>query len=583
MKRYLWIITIFLTVAICQAQWAIDPTQTLHVSSFGLLQQVTSDGDGGIIMVIDIDTSYIQRVDKFGHTMWNNGNPVQMGCTLNHHWFSRVVGDSKGGAYVAWREMESWVPIDTGKQFICMNYIDAQGNWMWNGPYGIELDLVLRDATKPDRPFDILLEDLISDGQGGVIYCWIDSYNETHLDSGVTVRVQRINSAGEKIWGNKGKLVNIDHYPGRSSEFYAKRLISDGRGGALVANTQYAQRVDENGNSIWPGGGIYYGDFVRVNEVVVDIIRDELVLSGIMDLGPPYQLFQVRAVRYNLDGELVWQNILAEKVGTSSVKSKIAIADDGDAVIAWQTRNVYAQRVDSEGKSLWDNNGLAISQFPSSKGNVRLVPSDLNSMIFVWTDQRNDNTLGMPNLYAQKLDEAGTPLWNEDDILVSLIPSSYGSATSAIPDGKAGIIICWHATDGNLAQQINKEGQLGQVETNVNNKNKTASFYPYRYELWQNFPNPFNSETTIKYKIGVNEDNENKEKYKVNLTIYNSFGEEVIALVNEGQMSGEYQVQWNGKNSKGGDVASGVYIYQLIVALQGSYSIVETKKMLLVR
>ena len=81
----------------------------------------------------------------------------------------------------------------------------------------------------------------------------------------------------------------------------------------------------------------------------------------------------------------------------------------------------------------------------------------------------------------------------------------------------------------------------------------------------QNFPNPFNPCTTIRYQI--------PEPGFVSLKIYNLLGKEITTLVHEKRASGEYIVECNGK-----DVPSGMYPYQLKA---GDFT--ETKKMLLLK
>jgi 1,4-alpha-glucan branching enzyme len=90
------------------------------------------------------------------------------------------------------------------------------------------------------------------------------------------------------------------------------------------------------------------------------------------------------------------------------------------------------------------------------------------------------------------------------------------------------------------------------------------------FELAQNFPNPFNPITNIKYNLPVNE--------KVHLEIFNVIGERVIVLVDENQSIGRYQIQWDGRNQYGKLVASGVYFYRLIA---GDY--IKSHKMILLR
>ncbi|MFC1568723.1 T9SS type A sorting domain-containing protein [bacterium] len=97
-----------------------------------------------------------------------------------------------------------------------------------------------------------------------------------------------------------------------------------------------------------------------------------------------------------------------------------------------------------------------------------------------------------------------------------------------------------------------------------------AGNLPGSFVLEQNYPNPFNPETTINYQVTNNT--------LVQISIYNMMGQRVKTLVNEHKLQGVYTVRWNGKDSHGNDVPSGVY---LIKALSGS--IRREGKMMLVR
>jgi hypothetical protein len=97
--------------------------------------------------------------------------------------------------------------------------------------------------------------------------------------------------------------------------------------------------------------------------------------------------------------------------------------------------------------------------------------------------------------------------------------------------------------------------------TNVNDKiNSVNSFY-----LYQNFPNPFNPVTNIRYSIG--------SSGFVRLKVYDVLGNEITTLINEEKPAGSYSVEFNGSN-----LASGVYFYKL-----GTGEFVQVKKMLLLK
>jgi len=77
---------------------------------------------------------------------------------------------------------------------------------------------------------------------------------------------------------------------------------------------------------------------------------------------------------------------------------------------------------------------------------------------------------------------------------------------------------------------------------------------PENFELFQNFPNPFNPETTINYNL--------PSKEHVTLIVYNTLGEIVRELVHGDQQAGNYTVTWDGLSDAGTQVSTGLYLYQ---------------------
>ncbi len=84
---------------------------------------------------------------------------------------------------------------------------------------------------------------------------------------------------------------------------------------------------------------------------------------------------------------------------------------------------------------------------------------------------------------------------------------------------------------------------------------QTNSTLPEQFELAQNFPNPFNPSTTIRYALPTTS--------RVIITVYNLLGQEVVRLVSGEQLPGWHSVVWDGRNSQGLPVASGIYIYRM--------------------
>lgn len=73
-------------------------------------------------------------------------------------------------------------------------------------------------------------------------------------------------------------------------------------------------------------------------------------------------------------------------------------------------------------------------------------------------------------------------------------------------------------------------------------------------EVFQNYPNPFNPETWIPYRLSESSD--------VNVSIFSSSGELVRMFKLGHQTHGESKLYWDGKNTAGETVSSGIYFYQ---------------------
>ena len=93
---------------------------------------------------------------------------------------------------------------------------------------------------------------------------------------------------------------------------------------------------------------------------------------------------------------------------------------------------------------------------------------------------------------------------------------------------------------------------------------------PQVYSLAQNYPNPFNPTTTINYTI--------PKEGNVKIEVYDITGKLVTTLVNSSMSSGKYSVTWDGRNSSGQNVGSGIYLYRI----QAS-DFVAVKKMVMLK
>lgn len=117
----------------------------------------------------------------------------------------------------------------------------------------------------------------------------------------------------------------------------------------------------------------------------------------------------------------------------------------------------------------------------------------------------------------------------------------------------------------------------GREVTNIRvHRYSAEDIAPSDFVLNGNYPNPFNPITTIKYHL--------PERSFVKLKIYDLMGREIRALVSSNEDAGYQSVTWDGKDSYGNPVSSGMYFYRLhAISYESDTEFLETRKMILLR
>ncbi|MBI5475676.1 MAG: T9SS type A sorting domain-containing protein [Ignavibacteriales bacterium] len=100
---------------------------------------------------------------------------------------------------------------------------------------------------------------------------------------------------------------------------------------------------------------------------------------------------------------------------------------------------------------------------------------------------------------------------------------------------------------------------------------------PKGFVLYQNYPNPFNPSTKIHFTTD--------KEAKISVTIYDMLGREISVLTHSTFMSGGYTFEWNGKNSDGIQMPSGVYYARMVATARESDAqpFVVTRKMIMMK
>jgi hypothetical protein len=249
--------------------------------------------------------------------------------------------------------------------------------------------------------------------------------------------------------------------------------------------------------------------------------------------------------------------------------SDLDVNQRGDFVVTWaepflSPAMIFAQRYDSAGVPV-DTNIAVINDPLAHPDNPKVALTDDNHFVVAWTDHRTPGSdvyfqaffSGLPQGPNRRVNDAESALQDLPDIDVW---NSY--VYSVWRDNRApglGFSIFFNTIDF--------------TETAVE-QNQDEERVPEGILLSQNYPNPFNPVTTIQYTV----DGKQSRGAPVTLKIYNVLGQLVQTLVDEEKSAGTHRATWNGRDDRGEQLSSGVYLYRLEI---GELSV--TRRMLLVK
>ncbi len=217
-----------------------------------------------------------------------------------------------------------------------------------------------------------------------------------------------------------------------------------------------------------------------------------------------------------------------------------------------------------------ENSGKLDYSFSGTTGSVELAL--LNPIVLgessasgfgIWIFGDNSNNVLeyrflRPNEEKVKLDTINWTGWKLKQILLDQIP---GSGTIKFKS-----IVVLQTAKGSLTGRLYFDECVGNIITGV----KENNYLPTEFSLAQNFPNPFNPSTTIRYSIP---EVKSGNAVPTIIKVYDLLGREIATLVNEEKTPGYYEVTFNGIG-----LASGMYIYRI-----QSGNFVESKKLILLK
>jgi predicted lipoprotein with Yx(FWY)xxD motif len=314
---------------------------------------------------------------------------------------------------------------------------------------------------------DQFLPQIVSDNSGGAIITWEDFRNGSNYD----IYAQRISFSGVVLWPLNGVPVAII-----TNDHTMPKIVPDGTGGAIITWTDfrsgnysdiYAQKINANGIPQWTANG------VPVCTAVNSQYNPSLISDGNGGAIITWQdkrdgSFNIYAQRINSNGTSLWTTDGVPICSEINKQENPTIASDGlgGAIITWQDYrsntdyDIYAQRIDSNGNVQWTTNGLSLCSLTGNQVYPVIINNSTYEVIITWFDVRNGID---PDIYAQRLGIDGTVFWISNGVALCTA-TNLQQFPVLVEDGSSGAIVTWQDYRSGAydvyAQRIDVDGNV---------------------------------------------------------------------------------------------------------------------------
>lgn len=394
---------------------------------------LVSDGSLGAIIAWNDDRDYqdiyAQRVDNNGNIIWTLNGALM--CGAIQPTLSGMIPDGAGGAILYWYDYRTMSTRDVYAQRVA-----ADGTVYWAAD-GVKAGTDGLSGGKNPKG--------ATDGDGGINIVWEDK----RLSSLTDIYFNHIDALGEDAVEDGVPVCTADGIQQNA------QIVHDGAGGALITWVDYrgtypsnhsvfAQRADSSGTMRWAANGV-----AIVNQLTTDVYDPQIVSDGkhgaIIAWQDNRNFYNIYAQRIDAGGNVKWTANGIVVCDAAEWQGDVRMVPDGEggAIMAWWDNrdgngDIYAQRVDSLGNSLWAEDGVAVCVDTGGQEYMTLTSDEAGGCIVTWTDMRGVDY----DIYAQRIDAGGNAMWAENGIVVCDY-TSYQMYPNICPDGAHGAYIGW--------------------------------------------------------------------------------------------------------------------------------------------
>ena len=558
----------FAVLAVCVlpsvilAAWIPDGSPVSTAANAQSSPAITPDGFGGVIIAWEDYRSgtdrdiYAQRMDAGGTALWAT-NGVAISTDLLDQLAPAIIGDGAGGAIITWHDQsDSTFDIYAQK-------IDVFGVVQWS-TNGIPVSAAVDNQLSPV---------IVTDGFGGAIIVWEDYRAGTNAN----VYGQRVDASGAVLWTPDGAPISI-----ASDDQLAPQIAPTDQSGVIVTWQDYqggmdadiyAQKLDALGNALWTSSG-----------VPITLATDDQLSPAITSDGQngaiitwyDYQSgtsLDIYSQRVDALGNVQWVSNGISLSSTTNIQLSPRIVSDnqGGAIVTWYEYltgadyDIYTQRVDSLGNLLWTSSAVAMTTAIDLQFSPEVVTDDNEGAIVTWVDYRSGFNF---DIYAQRVDDAGTVLWAADGDLVSAAVEDQTRSAIA-PDGHGSAIVTWKDDRSGLSADVYAQ-RAGASVVGANNVSAAGSL------RLSNRPNPFLGTTEVAFHLS--------EPSRVEFEIVVLAGKLIYKRVWPKLPGGPQAISFRGRDREGRELATGIYLYRIsATGLTTGARVSEVRKMVRLR
>jgi hypothetical protein len=419
---------------------------------------VIPDGAGGAILVWEdnrgLDTDIYAQRVNPSGVVLWTPTGVPICTTGGRQMVPEIAPDGVGGAFIVWEDRR--VPAGD----IYAQRVDASGAVLWP-TNGVPVCTTDASQIKPD---------IDADGSGGSVIAWQDFRGAG--DTGWEIYAQRLTASGTALWTPDGVAASTAW----GTQWYPE-IIRDGAGGAIITwadrrnwnSDIFVQRIDASGTVLWATDGATVcidPEDQRYPVIVPDGAGGAILAWTDYEDGDADP--NIFAQRVNASGTMLWADCGVSVCSAPNSQIEVAIAPDenGGAIATWYDKrngvdyNIYAQRIDTLGAPVWTVDGVPVCTAVSNQEWPVIVADGAGGAVIAWHDLRFNNY----DVFGQRVDSLGTVLWTADGVSMCTA-SGNQRLPSVTTDGNGGALVAWFDGRGSsediYAQRVSADGCSG--------------------------------------------------------------------------------------------------------------------------